>query len=95
VEKKIREKSTSERWWLRSQQIKMFEEFFCKTLADKAHGRARVPCLDQASSAHACGVHPHSTTLLKPSPKEFNTPKKEGIIKIPQGTSHPTMLDNE
>jgi len=37
--------------------------------------------MDQASSA--CGIHSHTTTLLKPSSKEFNKSNKDGIIKNP------------
>jgi len=31
--------------------------------------------------AHMHGVHPHPTTLLKLSLKEFSKSKKEGVIK--------------
>ena len=45
--------------------------------------------------ARVRGVHPHPTILLKPSLKEFNKPKKEGVIKTPQEASTPPTWDKE
>jgi len=48
-----------------------------------------------ATHEYVCHVHPHLTTLLKPSSKEFNKSKKGGIIKTPQGASYPPVWGKE
>ena len=81
--------------------------FLKKELADKptAHGtKVRValcptgqlgPNQTGRQVTRACGVHPHPTTLLKPSSKEFDEPQKEEMIKTPQGASRPSIWDKE
>jgi len=68
-----------------------------QTNHDHGHTVPVRPEPNQEGGQCACvyGFHPHPTTLLKPSPKESNKPKKEGIIKTQQGASHPPMWDKE